>query len=169
MKKLKKSEKGLTLVELLIVIAITGLIAGGITMTIFQVFNINTRTTNRMTAVRQVQNAGFWVSPDVQMAQSVDAGGSSGFPLALNWTEYVTGNNHTVIYDLVDMSAGLKKLQRSHSVNGGNSTVTPIAEYIDSAQTSCVWDGEWLTFNVTATVGGQSETRVYEVKPRPVS
>ena len=164
MKKLKKSEKGLTLVELLIVIAITGLIAGGITMTIFQVFNINTRTTNRMTAVRQVQNAGFWVSPDVQMAQSVDAGGSSGFPLALNWTEYVTGNNHTVIYTLEN-----NELQRSHSVNGGNSTVTPIAEYIDSAQTSCVWDGEWLTFNVTATVGGQSETRVYEVKPRPVS
>ena len=166
MKKLKKGQRGLTLVELLIVIAITGLIAGGITMTIFQVFNINTRTTNRMTAVRQVQNAGFWVSPDVQMAQSVDAGGSSGFPLALNWTEYVTGNNHTVIYDLVDMSAGLKKLQRSHSVNGGNLTETQIAKYIDPYQTSFAWDGYELTFNVTATVGGESETRVYIIMPR---
>ena len=169
MKKLKKDQRGITLVELLIVIAITGLIAGGITMTIFQVFNMNTRTTNRMTAVRQVQNAGFWVSPDVQMAQNVTPGGSSGFPLTLTWEEWATGNNHTVVYTLVDMSGGLKKLQRSHSVNDEVPTVTPVAEYIDSDQTSCVWDGEWLTFNVTATVGGQSETRVYEVKPRPES
>ena len=165
MKKLKKGEKGLTLVELLIVIAITGLIAGGITMTIFQVFNMNTRTTNRMTAVRQVQNAGFWVSPDVQMAQNVTPGEDPGFPLTLTWTdEWATNDTHEVIYTLED-----NKLQRSHSVNDEVPTVTPVAEYIDSDQTSCVWDGEWLTFNVTATVGGQSETRVYEVKPRPES
>ena len=69
MKKLNKDQRGLTLVELLIAILLTGLITGGITMTIFQVFNLNTRTSNHMTAVRQVQHAGFWVSPDVQMAQ----------------------------------------------------------------------------------------------------
>jgi prepilin-type N-terminal cleavage/methylation domain-containing protein len=169
MKKLKKGEKGFTLIELLIAIAITGLITGGITMTIFQVFNINTRTTNHMTAVRQVQNAGFWVSPDVQMAQSVNASGSSGLPLTLTWIAWGTNNTHEVIYTLEDMSGGLKKLQRSHSVNGGAPTVTPIAEYIDPDQTSCVWDGEWLTFNVTATVGGQSETRTYKAEPRPES
>ena len=168
MKKLKKGQKGFTLVELLIVIAITGLITGGITATIFQVFNINTRNTNRMTAVRQVQQAGFWVSPDVQMAQSVNATGSPDF-LTLNWIEWGTNNTHEVIYTLEYMSGELKKLQRSHSVNGGDPTVTPVAEYIDPGQTSCVWDGEWLTFNVTATVGEESETRVYEVKPRPDS
>ena len=169
MKRLKKGEKGFTLVELLIVIAITGLITGGITMTIFQVFNINTRNTNRMTAVRQVQNAGFWVSPDVQMAQNVTPGGSSGFPLTLTWEEWATGNNHTVVYTLVDMSGGLKKLWRSHSVTGGNSTVTPIAEYIDPVQTSFVPASGAFNFTVTATLGGQTETRVYEVTPRPES
>ena len=45
------------------------------------------------------------------------------------------------------------------------------AEYIDPdvAKTRCDWDGEVLTFTVTATVGDESETRVYEVKPRPGS
>jgi len=166
MKKPKKGERGFTLVELIIVIAITGLITGGITMTIFQVFNINARNTNRMTAVRQVQQAGFWVSPDVQMSQNVTLGGSSGFPLTLTWEEWATGNNHTVVYNLVD-----NKLQRSHSVNNELQTVTPVAEYIDPTETSFIEDPEGGAFNftVTATVGGQSETRVYEVKPRPES
>jgi len=135
-------------------------------MTIVQVFNMNTRTSNRMTAVRQVQQAGFWVSPDVQMAQSVDASGNSSF-LTLNWTEYPTGNNHTVVYNLTDMSAGLKKLQRSHSINDGDPTVILVAEYIDPSGTSCSYTDPALNFTVTATVGEESETRLYEVKRRP--
>jgi prepilin-type N-terminal cleavage/methylation domain-containing protein len=165
MKKLKKSERGFTLIELLIAIAITGIIAGAITGAVFQVFSINTRTTNRMAAVSQVQNAGFWVSPDVQMAQNVTPGGCPNCLLTLSWTDW-EGDEHEVIYTLEDMSGGVQKLQRSHSVNGGDPTVTRVAEYINPAGTSCVWaDGE-LTFTVTATVGGESETRVYLIEQR---
>jgi len=170
MKKLKKGERGFTLVELLIVLAITGLVTSGITMTVFQVFTINTRTTNRMAAVRQVENAGFWVSHDAQMAMSVST--ESEF-LTLTWIEWETSNNHTVIYSLEDMSAGLKKLQREHNIyidsELDSTTTTIVAEYIDLALTNAAWDEEdrVLTFTVTATVGGQSETREYEVMPRP--
>jgi len=165
MKKLHKDQRGITLIELIIVIAITGIITAGITMTIFQVFNMNTRASNRMTAVSQVQQAGKLVSEDILEAQGVEPGGSSGFPLALNWTEEGgTGDLHTIIYTLED-----GELWRNESVNGGNSTLTRVAEHIDLAGTSCDWDGEVLTFTVTATVGEQSETRVYEVKPRPGS
>jgi prepilin-type N-terminal cleavage/methylation domain-containing protein len=174
-----KGQRGFTLIELLIAIAITGVIAGGITMTIMQVFNINTRTSGDMTAVRQVQQAGFWVSPDVQMAQSVNASGSQGFPLILTWTEI--GGNHTVhkvIYTLVDMSGGLERLERDHYIGNETSpdSTTIVAEYIDPdpAKTSCkplgpLQPGVALNFTVTATLGGRSETRVYEVEPRPGS
>jgi prepilin-type N-terminal cleavage/methylation domain-containing protein len=166
---IQRDQKGFTLIELLVVVAITGLITWGITMTIFQVFNTNTRNSSHMIAIRQVQNAGSWVSPDVQMAQSVNATGGQGFPLTLTWIEWETGDSHAVNYTLEDNT-----LQRSYSVNGGDPTVTTVAEYIDPDpdQTSCyplgvLPPGAVLTFTVTATVGGESETRVYEVKPRP--
>ncbi len=42
-----------------------------------------------MTVVRQVQDAGFWVSHDAQMAQTmVLASDPDGFPLYLKWTKW---------------------------------------------------------------------------------
>jgi hypothetical protein len=165
----------------LIVITITGLIAAGLTMTIMQVMTLSHRTTNHMTAVRQVQQAGFWVSPDVQMTQDVDTANDPGTPefelLTLDWTEFVVGGNHTheVIYTLEDMPSGeFKALWREHYIGPDLDSLsldstTKVAEYIDPYQTSCVWaDGE-LTFTVTATVGEQSETKTYKTKPRPES
>jgi len=185
MKKLKKGEKGFTLIELIIAILITGIVASAITGTILYALNVNFSTANRMTAVRQVRNVGFWVSPDVQMARCVYPGGSSGFPLALNWTDWANNDTHAVIYTLEDMSSGeFKVLKRKHYIESELASTTIVAEYIDQAETSCVWEcdcdcyweegcSNWadaqLTFTVTASVGGQNETREYEVKPRPGS
>ena len=73
---INKNERGFTLIELLVAMTITVLIAGGIATTIYQVFGINTLSINHMLAVRQVQNAGYWISHDAQMAkpQSINAG-----------------------------------------------------------------------------------------------
>ena len=171
MKKLRKGEKGFTLVELLIAMLLTGIVASAITGTILYVLNVNFSTANRMTAVRQVRNVGFWISPDVQMAKNVTPGETSGFPLTLTWTEWEMGYSHEITYSLEDMSSGeFKILKREHYDSGPDSTTTTIvAEYIDPAETDCVLTGRKLTFTVTATVGGQSETRVYEVEPRPGS
>jgi len=181
-KKLKKDEKGFTFIELLIAILLTGIVASAITGTILYVFNVNFSTANRMTAVRQVRNVGFWVTPDVQMAQCVDT--ESEF-LKLTWTDWATNYTHEITYSLEYMSSGeLMMLKREHKIDSVLDSTTIVAEYIDPAEASCdwdcncdcYWDGEgcnWedaqLTFEVTATVGGQSETREYEVKPRPGS
>jgi len=159
----------------MIAIALAGIVTAGITMMVSNVFAASVRTSNHMTAVRQVQHAGKQVSQDVLMAGTVDT--KSHF-LKLTWTEPVTPDLHEVIYTLVNMPSGeFKRLQLEHyhyidSILH-STTSTTMAEYIDPDGTGCTPEvdalpkGGILTFTVTANVGGQSETRVYEVKPRP--
>ena len=140
LKLVNNNQKGFTMIEVVIAIAITAIITGGIIMTIFQVFDGNTRSSNHMIAVRQVQNAGYWVSHDTLMAQSVVTDdGATGFPLTLTWTEYVVdGDEYQVDYTLEDMTGStLKNLQRVYSVNGTPTETGYAAEYINQADTSC--------------------------------
>lgn len=165
-----RNQRGFTLIEILVAIALVGLIAGGITAAIMQILTINTRASNHMIVVRQVQQAGKEVSKDALQSQNITCGGGSGFPLTFNWTDWEDVENE-VVYTLQDMpsSSGLKMLARNHTINGTmEATALPVvAQYIDPDQTSCVWDGDVLSFTVTATVGDQSETRIYEIEPRP--
>jgi len=167
MEKLHKDQRGFSLIELVIVIALTGIVTTAITMTLFQVFNMNTRTSNRMIAVSQVQNAGKLVSEDILEAQIVAPGVSSGFPLTLNWTD-VASNKHGIVYTLEGIVNKPQTLWRSYYFNSVLNSTTKVAEYI-AAGTSCIRVGDSLKFTVTATVGNETETRVYEVRPRPGS
>ena len=164
-RKLLIDQRGFTLIELLVVIAIVGIITLGITMTISQIWTINIGASNHMIAVRQVQQAGKEVSKDTLQAQSVTCGGGNGFSLTLEWEDW-EGTANNVTYTITNDD----ELQRSHNIEG----VRVIARYIDPYQTSCAWnitEPDVLVFRVTATVGGgpqgASETRVYEIEPRP--
>lgn len=166
-----KNQRGFSLVELVIVIALTGLISAAITTVTFQVFNMNTRTANRMAAVSQVQHAGKIVSEDILEAQP---GNINDSPEGLDEFLILTlsAQNVTVTYTLNEYEGVLR---RSEPISGGEPIVTRVAEYIDAADTYCDWNPTTgvLTFTVTATVGNGPqqaiETRIYEVKPRPGS
>jgi prepilin-type N-terminal cleavage/methylation domain-containing protein len=179
MKKLKKGEKGFTLIELLIAILLTGIVASAITGTILYVLNVNFSTANRMAAVRQVRNVGFWISPDFQMARDVVPENNPATPelLTLTWIDWATNDTHEVIYTLENMPSGeFKRLQRNHYIESVLDSITIVAEYIDLAQTRidpgtpCSFPTcSAFKFTVTANVAGQNETREYEVETRPGS
>jgi prepilin-type N-terminal cleavage/methylation domain-containing protein len=166
---IQRDQRGLTLVELLIAILLAGVVTSGITMTIFQVFNMNNRTSSHMVAIRQVQHAGKQVSQDLLQAQHIFPEDNPATPefLTLNWTDWDDAR-HGIIYTLEDMPSGeFKILLRRHYINSGLDSTAKVAEYIDPDQTVCVSDdGGAFIFVVTANVSGQSETRVYEVTPR---
>lgn len=64
---IKKDQNGFSLVELLAAIAISSIIVIGLVMTIFQLYNGHARSSGEMTVIRQVQQAGYYISRDAQM------------------------------------------------------------------------------------------------------
>lgn len=163
-----KNQRGFTLIEIILAIAITGIIVGGITMTIFQVFSVNTRSSNHMVAVREVQNAGYWISRDAQMAQEEPDISDDEF-LTLTWTDWDSGDEHQhqVVYSLEDDC----RLKREHyfKLLGAEEfkldTTTFVAQFIESCEFTK--DDHSLIVTVTARVGEESETRIYQAMPRP--
>lgn len=165
-----KNQRGVTLIELLIAIAIAGVITASITMALFQVYAGNARSSNHMTAVKQVQNAGYWITRDTLMAQNVLlATDADGFPLTLTWVEWDT-TTHEVTYDLVDSefkrTEDASEMRVAQYINT-DPTKTKL-EYIDANGDG---NNDKLIFTVTSTVGSgaheRSETRIYEAIPRP--
>jgi prepilin-type N-terminal cleavage/methylation domain-containing protein len=176
MRLIHKNQKGFTLIELLIVVAIFAVVAVVTNAVIVQVVQSN-RTSNHMVALRQVQQAGYSVSRDGVQAQDIsvsNVSGSGGFPLTLSWTgtTWEGGELHRVVYALIP-SGELYQLERNATV-GTNSTATIVGQYIyfdteSPSSTQCSWNAteRVLTLNVTARVGLQTESRTYEIKPRP--
>jgi prepilin-type N-terminal cleavage/methylation domain-containing protein len=172
---INRGQKGFTLVELAIAMVIGGIIAASVTMTMFQIVDSSGRTSNHMTAVRQAQSAGYWVSRDAQMIQQAPVITESSGELesiTFDWIDW-EGNVFQVIYTFEDMSVGgLKELERVQHENSSTET-TVVAEFIDIENTSCEYADGTLTFTVTVQVGAgsaaQIETRTYEVLPRPGS
>jgi type II secretory pathway pseudopilin PulG len=165
MKRLHKDQRGLTIIELLVVVILTGLITAAITTTFFQVFDMNTRTANHMSALSQVQQAGKLVSEDILEAQAIEDSPAGGEFFILGWN--ITPARE-VTYTLED-----GELWRTETIGEEAPTTTRVAEHIDPdpTKTNCDWDNveKVLIFKVTATVGEESETRIYRVQPRPGS
>jgi prepilin-type N-terminal cleavage/methylation domain-containing protein len=110
-RSIHKGQKGFSLLELLVALAITGLITTGITMVISQTFTGSTRSSNHMVAVRQVQEAGYWVSYYAFNSQNLTITGDSGFPLILRWVDFdASGTNASqkVVFNLNLTSSGLR-------------------------------------------------------------
>jgi prepilin-type N-terminal cleavage/methylation domain-containing protein len=140
MKIPKKGEKGLTLLELLIAIAITSLITGGIGTIVYQIYTTSARSANHMVAVRQVQDAGYWVSTYAYMAQNATITGVSGFPLILQWVNFEPSGRHKIVFNLTGSN-----LSGSYYVNDVlDSTKTsrlPVFQFINSTLTNCQVSG----------------------------
>lgn len=176
---MKRSEWGFSVIEVLVAMAIVAFIAGGATMATFQVINVTKSSSDHATAIRQAQNAGYWISWDALMSENaiVDDDPETPDLLFLNWTEWGYGEEdsiyHLVTYSLQDLSDGIGKLVRNHWSSAGANEQTLVAEYIyydpdDIDNTTQVsYQTPVLTAQITASFGEATETREYRIKHRP--
>jgi prepilin-type N-terminal cleavage/methylation domain-containing protein len=162
--KLKKGDRGFTLIELLVGLTILALVVGTASMAIITIMRLSPRNTDWAVALRQVQNAGYWISRDVMMSNEITVGTANPTFLTLMLPQVAT-DEKTVSYELEDMTGGLKRLMRS---DDGKQIM--ISEYISVAgeDTTADYnsDNRTLKLIITAISGDITVTREYDSSQR---
>ncbi len=162
---MKRREKGFTVLEALIGVAIMAIVVGAVAMTITTLLLNEGQAAGQNTALPQVQNAGYWISRDVQMARIVTLG-EPGVFLRLDIPRDDNPDNDYTIDYLFDSD----KLKRQvYDSLGTLTSETFIAEYIDTSNTTFSAldaDAGLYKLTVRASRDETGATRSYEISQR---
>ncbi len=175
---MKRGERGFTLIELLLVIGLVALISGSASVTTIQVLTVTKSSNDHTVTIRQVQNAGHWISNDALMAANVvvddDPQTAELEFLTFTWTDWGYDEEsiyHEVTYFFEGLSDGIGTLKRTHwSSAEVNEQTTLIAEYIyytpdvpENTDTEAEYTTPVLTLQVVASLGEATEIRKYTI------
>jgi prepilin-type N-terminal cleavage/methylation domain-containing protein len=69
-----KNQKGFSLPELLVTVAITGIIVAFLGTAVYQILTVTEYGSDKMTATHELQNTAHWVGHDGQMARTASGG-----------------------------------------------------------------------------------------------
>jgi prepilin-type N-terminal cleavage/methylation domain-containing protein len=187
-------QKGITLVELLIAVAITAVISTAAAAGIYQAIRINSSSSNHQIAIIQAQNAVQYFSRDAQQAQQVIPEYNTGAAKPLDTSppattlisfdlstgdkimfQWMTWDSHLyqITYSLTNGA-----LQKTTVIDGIPSGPSIVANNIINSSTGGDVSGNWNTatkiLSITtlkATVGtGASQisaVRTFQIDPRP--
>ena len=142
-------QKGMTMVELLVAIAVTGIIVVFLGTAIYQIITVSAYGNDRLTAMHELQNSAHWFNLDGQKAVTANVNGE--LLLTISETSSIT-------YSLVG-----KELRRT--ADGSPMT---LARNITSADFSI--DNRVITMSLTSSPEGRdnvSENGTYKVYLRP--
>jgi prepilin-type N-terminal cleavage/methylation domain-containing protein len=187
-------QKGITLVELLIAVAITAVISTAAAAGIYQAIRINSSSSNHQIAIIQAQNAVQYFSRDAQQAQQVIPEYNTGAAKPLDTSppattlisfdlstgdkimfQWMTWDSH--LYQITySLTNGV--LQKTTVIDGIPSGPSIVANNIINSSTGGDVSGNWNTatkiLSITtlkATVGtGASQVsavRTFQIDPRP--
>ena len=176
--KIMLNERGFTLIEVLVTVAILGAIMGVMTAAVIMIMKVSPQNNNWAIALRQVQNAGYWISRDVQMSDNLTFDGDPATPEFLTLYLPVMSDNQTIVYQtlvyqLEDVSGAMKTLMRTDQDSGWQILIAeniyydPDGDPYDSTKViDYNSDNQTLEVRMTAISGDTMGTRQYEAKQR---
>ena len=159
------SQKGFTLIEILVAMAIGGMVITGVVVSIFQVSWGNIRTNDQVVALTDINWATLWLKKDLQMAQSTTLTNGNPVPensVTLGWTDFTSfeeeeNKNHSSAY-------ALSGTELVRTYDGTPRTIGKYITYIGFTQ-----NDKAITVVITATAPGTSqrtETLKFTVQAR---
>jgi len=165
-KAMSKRQKGFTLLELVIGSAIMAVVVGAIAAILTVLFLNYGQAAGQNTALPQVQNAGFWITRDVQTSRNITATDPNGFPLSLRIpVDTNESNDNSANYTF----EGSKLKRQLYDPSEVLISETFIADYLDTGNCTFATVNATLGYyrlTVTATREGEAVTRVYDVGQR---
>ncbi|MBF4481959.1 hypothetical protein SDC9_10649 [bioreactor metagenome] len=176
--KYSGKQAGFTLVEMLVALAITGLIMAGLTTSVFQLFTVTQRSSDHMTIIRHLDIINSWLSTDIQMANDQPEWDPNTHTLTIRQTrgdEYYQSDPTNPITDYIvtyTYNPITGTLTRTELRLFDNSTQTSlIAEYVsgilfEDELTSDERLPSAVDIKITITLHTQTEDRLLHIKPR---
>ncbi len=168
MRKRAAHQKGFTLIEVLVVVAIVGMLAPVLSLSIVQVITGTNRNNTMVIALADVEHAAHFINQDLQMAQTTNLPAYpqtvdlvTGGNVTLNWTDYY--DNQATYHQSQYYLSGTQ-LKRNYDGQVANAAL-----YISKAEFSVDASGEIVTVTLTSSpegASGRSETRTYRVYRR---
>ena len=146
-----KNEKGASLVEMLVAMAISVLVFGVITTALVQFMLVTRWGNSQLQISSDIQIASLWLGRDALEASSFTPGAGTEYG-TLNWAD--STHQFRYSYDLVD-----KTLVREHLVSGIVQTTITVSRHI-AAQSDVVFSlsGKLLTVSIASTSGDEVES-----------
>jgi prepilin-type N-terminal cleavage/methylation domain-containing protein len=136
-------QRGMTLIEILLALGISGVIIGGLAASIYTIMSVTGRGNAEITLLRDIQSASHWISNDARMARGATlTGGNPASGVVLVWDD-IEGNTHSSSYTYSE-----KELIRSYG-----EISSAIAWNVSSVEFSIT--DNVLTYTITSETEGR--------------
>jgi len=156
----------MTLVEILVALAITGLITGILVTAIYQIYQVTGWGSNQMRVQHDLQNAATWLNRDVVSASSAEVTGSQ---MILTIPYYPSGT-YTYTADIRTITYTFSTAEKTLARDSVTSTVT-VARHVEDVAFSGTGT---VTSVITITITSQasdvtgSATLHLDMRPEPM-
>ena len=194
-KRRAMNQNGYTLIELLVAVIITSLLAGVLVSVNLTIIRLHDTSSSKIPALGTAQNIGHWLSQDALMAQSITTDDDTGTAtetevVTLRWLGWPRTDNQSNQYNdsySIRYTYDNNELRRHQSIttdkydDNGVRVGTPTQEETSQrigdhltvlsvlTTTGTATAKQKLIVTLTVTVDDYEVTRTYQITPRPSS